>query len=128
MIARGGYILRDGDGNPDVVLIATGSEVGICVAAASALSADGIGVRVVSMPCLEAFEAQSAEYRRHVLGVDVPRLVVEAGVADGWWRYAGDRGNVLSMSTFGRSAPAKELFAHFGFTPEDVSAAARALV
>jgi len=127
-IMRGGYIVRDGAGAPSIVLIATGSELGPALQAAAQLDGDGISVRVVSMPCMETFEEQDDDYRMHVLGRDVPRLVIEAGVADGWWRYAGDRGNVLAMRTFGRSAPAGELFAHFGFTPEHIVEAARGLL
>jgi transketolase len=128
VIARGGYILRDGARTPAIVLIATGSEVALALQAAAELESGGVNVRVVSMPCVEAFAAQDESYRSHVLGTDVPRLIVEAGVDNGWWRYAGDRGAVIAMHTFGASAPAGELFVHFGFTPENIVATARALL
>jgi transketolase len=127
-VARGGYILRDTGGAPQIVLIATGSELAPALRAASALEADGIAVRVVSMPCVEAFAGQDDSYRRHVLGSDLPRLVVEAGVDVGWWKYAGDRGRVIAMHGFGASAPATALFEHFGFTVEHIVATAREML
>jgi transketolase len=128
MIARGGYILKNSVEAPQLVLIATGSEVALAVAAADALDADGIAVRVVSMPCVERFEAQSGDYKAHVLPAGSARLVIEAGVANGWWRYVGTRGDVIAMTTYGSSAPAEQLFEHFGFTREAVIAAARGLI
>jgi transketolase len=127
MIARGAYIVSTGEAAPDIVLIATGSELELVVAAAAELEAAGMAVRVVSMPCVERFEEQDPAYREHVLPPQSLRLVVEAGVADCWWRYAGDRGDVIAMRTFGQSAPAKQLYARFGFTVAAVVAAAKRL-
>jgi transketolase len=125
-IARGGYTLRDCDGDPDVLLIATGSEVALAVGAAETLAADGISARVVSMPCTSVFDAQEDEYREKVLPAAVSaRVVVEAGVTEAWWRYAGPGGRVIGIDRFGESAPAGELFEHFGFTVDNVVAAAR---
>jgi transketolase len=128
MISRGGYVLRNSDSAPDIVLIATGSEVALAVEAATELESAGMAVRVVSMPSVERFEAQDSTYRNHVLPEGTARLIIEAGVAGGWWRYAGDKGDVIAMTTFGQSAPAGELFARFGFTVEAVAEAARRLV
>jgi transketolase len=128
MVARGGYILSDSAEAPTLVLIATGSEVGLAVEAARTLAADGVAVRVVSMPSVERFDAQDPAYREHVLPAGTARLIIEAGVADGWWRFTAGRGDVVAMSTFGQSAPAKELFARFGFTPAAVVEAARRLL
>ena len=128
MISRGAYIVSNGDSSPEIVLIATGSELELVIAAAGSLEASGISVRVVSMPCVERFEEQDPAYREHVLPRGTVRLVVEAGVADGWWRYAGDRGDVIAMRSFGQSAPAKQLFARFGFTAAAVVDAARRLL
>jgi transketolase len=128
LVARGGYIVASSDGAPDIVLIATGSELALAVAAAAELEAGGTAVRVVSMPCVERFEEQNADYRAHVLPAGTARLVIEAGVADGWWRYIEGRGDVIAMTGFGQSAPAKALFARFGFTARAVVAAARRLI
>jgi transketolase len=128
MISRGGYILHNSDSAPDIVLIATGSEVALAVEAATELESAGTAVRIVSMPSVEMFAAQDAGYRNHVLPEGTVRLIIEAGAAGGWWRYAGDRGDVIAMTTFGQSAPAGELFARFGFTAQAVVAAARRLV
>jgi transketolase len=128
MISRGGYILLNSDQPPAIVLIATGSEIALAVGAAEELESGGISVRVVSMPSVERFEAQDAAYRSHVLPEGTARLVIEAGAAGGWWRYAGGNGDVISMTTFGQSAPASELFVRFGFTVEAVVDAARRLV
>ena len=125
-IRRGGYVLRATDGMPDVILIATGSEVALAVAAAGELAAQGIGARVVSMPCTELFDAQDAAYRESVLPAAVTaRVVIEAGVTEVWWRFAGAGGRVIGIDRFGESAPAEELFEHFGFTTAHVVAAAR---
>ncbi len=125
-IARGGYVLRDSDGDPDVILIATGSEVSLAVAAAEALAAVDVAARVVSMPCTNVFDAQDEAYRESVLPSAVTaRVAVEAGVTDGWWRYVGPNGRVIGIDQFGESAPAPELFAHFGITTENVAAAAK---
>jgi len=128
-IARGGYILKDCDGAPDILLIATGSEVQLAMGAADALAADGIKARVVSMPCTDAFDAQAADYRESVLPAAVTaRVAIEAGVTDGWWRYVGMHGRVIGLDRFGESAPANELFEHFGFTTDNVVAVVKDLL
>ena len=128
-IARGGYILKDCDGAPDILLIATGSEVQLAMGAADALAADGIKARVVSMPCTDAFDAQDADYRESVLPAAVTaRVAIEAGVTDGWWRYVGMHGRVIGLDRFGESAPANELFEHFGFTTDNVVAVVKDLL
>jgi transketolase len=128
-IARGGYVLRDAGGLPDIILIATGSEVALGVAAADALAADNINARVVSMPCTDLFDAQDAAYREQVLPVAVTaRVVIEAGVTETWWRYAGSQGRVVGLDRFGESAPAGELFEHFGFSTSNVVALAKELL
>ncbi len=125
-IARGGYVLKDCDGTPDIILIATGSEVALAVSAADALSADGIGARVVSMPCTDLFDSQDEAFRQSVLPSAVTvRVAVEAGVTDGWWRYVGPQGRVVGIDRFGASAPADKLFAHFGFSTENVVTVAK---
>jgi transketolase len=128
-IARGGYVLRDCDGTPDTLLIATGSEVALAVAAAEALAADGVKARVISMPCPSLFDVQDEEYRESVLPAFVTaRVAVEAGATESWWRYVGPDGDVVGLDRFGESAPAGELFEHFGFTPANVAAAARKVI
>ncbi len=120
-IERGGYVLRDCEGTPDVIVIATGSEVGIAVEAAAASSKK---VRVVSMPCTSVFDAQDAGYRESVLPSSVTaRVAVEAAVTDGWWKYVGSGGKVVGIDTFGESAPAGALFELFGFTAENIGKA-----
>jgi transketolase len=119
-VARGGYVLVDSGGRPDCVLIATGSEVGLAVDAARRLAETGRRIRVVSMPCTAIFDMQPQQYRDSVLPPGVPRVAIEAGVRDGWWRYLGGNGAVIGMDGFGASAPAKKLFEHFGFTPDNV--------
>lgn len=128
-IARGGYVLKDCAGTPEVILIATGSEVGITVEAADKLAAAGTKVRVVSMPSTDAFDKQDATYRESVLPKAVSaRVAVEAGIADYWYKYVGLNGAVVGMTSFGESAPAEELFKEFGFTVENVVAQAQALL
>ncbi len=125
-ITRGGYILIDTDGKPDLILIATGSEVTLVVSAAEQLAGDGIKTRVVSMPCTDLFDAQSDKYRQQVLPDEVTaRVVVEAGVTETWWRYAGPLGRIVGIDRYGKSAPADELFEHFGFSSDNVVAVAR---
>ena len=125
-VARGGYVLKDCAGTPDILLIATGSEVQLAVSAAAALAADGIAARVVSMPSTDVFDAQDADYRESVLPAAVTaRVAIEAGVTDGWWRYVGMAGQVVGLDRFGESAPANELFEHFGFTTDNVVAIAK---
>jgi transketolase len=127
LIRRGGYIVADAQ-NPKVILLATGSELGLALGAYKQLTTDGIAARVVSMPCTQLFDAQSADYKRAVLPHEVPTLAIEAGVPDGWWKYVGHHGDVVGMTSFGESAPASVLMKHFGFTLENVIARARALV
>ena len=119
-VAKGGYVLADAGGVPECVLIATGSEVALAADAAKALAEKGRRIRVVSMPCTDLFDAQSRQYRETVLPPGVPRVAIEAGVGDGWWRYVGGAGAVIGMTSFGASAPAKLLFEHFGFTRDNV--------
>lgn len=120
-IGRGGYILRDCAGTPELILIATGSEVGLAVNAYNTLTAQGRKVRVVSIPCTSLFDAQDAAYRQQVLPLEVSnRIAIEAGHADYWYKYVGLDGRVLGMTTYGESAPAGELFEMFGFTEEKV--------
>ncbi len=126
-LANGAYVLADApDGKPDVILIGTGSEVALCVAARDLLAKDKIKARVVSMPCRELFDAQDEAYRESVLPASVTaRVTVEEASPIGWDRYAGPKGIVLGMNTFGLSAPLKVVSEHFGFTPERVAAAAK---
>ncbi len=124
--ARGGYVLKDTGGTPDIVLIATGSEVALAVNAADALLADGIKARVVSMPSTDVFDAQDEAYRDSVLPAAITaRVAIEAGVTDGWWRYVGTKGRIVGLDRFGESAPADELFEHFGFTTENIVTVAK---
>ncbi|MCL9773647.1 transketolase [Vibrio methylphosphonaticus] len=128
-IAKGGYILKDCAGKPDLIIIATGSEVELAVNAAAELTAEGKKVRVVSMPATDTFDKQDAEYRESVLPSDVTaRIAVEAGIADFWYKYVGFGGKIIGMTTFGESAPAGELFKMFGFTTENVVETARTLL
>ncbi|WP_114634020.1 transketolase [Vibrio splendidus] len=128
-IAKGGYILKDCEGKPELILIATGSEVELAVSAATELTAEGKKVRVVSMPATDAFDKQDAEYRESVLPADVTaRIAVEAGIADFWYKYVGFGGKIIGMTTFGESAPAGELFKMFGFTTENVVNTAKELL
>jgi transketolase len=120
-IRRGGYVLVDCAGVPECILIATGSEVALIVDAAKQLTLQGRRIRVVSMPSTNVFDAQDAAYRETVLPKAVTkRVAVEAGVRDGWWQYVGMQGAIVGMQTFGASAPAKDLFKHFGFTVDNV--------
>ena len=128
-IAKGGYILKDCEGQPELILIATGSEVELAVEAAAQLSADGKAVRVVSMPSTDAFDKQDEAYREAVLPSSVTkRIAVEAGIADFWYKYVGFGGKIIGMTTFGESAPADELFKMFGFTTENAVKTAKELL
>ena len=129
-VRRGAYVLEDAhSGSPSLILIASGSEVGLILAAADALRQEGIAVRCVSMPSWDLFESQPQSYRDEVLPPAVTaRLAVELGVEQGWSRYVGDRGHTLSVDRFGASAPAGELMAHYGFTAANVAAEARKLL
>jgi transketolase len=125
-VAQGAYVLVDSEEAPDVILIATGSEVSLALEARDELAADGIGVRVVSMPCSELFDRQPQAYRDEVLPPHIKeRVAIEQASALGWARYVGDNGAIVAMNTFGASAPLKELVQKFGFTPEAVSTVAR---
>ena len=127
--AKGGYVLADSEGEPEVILIGTGSEVQLCMSAYEALSAEGTKARVVSMPSWDLFERQPEEYRHSVLPPAIKaRVTVEQGSIIGWDRYAGTEGTVIGMNTFGASAPLKDLQGKFGFTPDKVLEAARAQV
>lgn len=128
-IRRGGYVLLDSDGAPELILIATGSEVELAVQAYKALSAKGHKVRVVSMPSTDVFEAQDAAYREAVLPAAVSkRVAVEAGIVDTWYKYVGLNGKVIGMTGFGESAPAEQLFEYFGITTNAVIEAAESLL
>ncbi|MFS2222133.1 transketolase [Pantoea sp. B65] len=128
-ISRGAYVLLDAEGTPDVILIATGSEVEITLGAAQKLSASGHKVRVVSMPSTDMFDKQDAAYRESVLPSTVTaRVAVEAGIADYWYKYVGLNGAIVGMTGFGESAPAEKLFVEFGFTVENIVSHAEALL
>ena len=128
-LARGGYVLAEASGaKPDVVLLASGSEVSIALAARDTLEQAGTATRVVNMPCLELFAEQTQSYRDDVLPLGVPKLAIEAAHPMPWYRWVGDRGDVMGMERFGESAPVKDVFPHFGFTPERVVERARALL
>ncbi len=127
-IAAGGYVLSDSNGAPRVVLIATGSEVDLAVQAKAKLDAAGIGTRVVSLPCTAVFDRQDAAYRERVLPRGIPRVAIEAGVTDGWYKYVGLEGAIIGIDRFGESAPAKDLFNYFGFTADNVVATVRKLL
>jgi transketolase len=125
-VARGGYVLLEADGNTEALIIATGSEVGLAVEAAKELSSSGVKVSVVSMPNPGLFMQQDADYRQSVLPASVTaRVAVEAGVTAGWASFVGDKGRVIGIDRFGASAPASELFKHYGLTAEHVSQAVR---
>ncbi|HBC6575475.1 TPA: transketolase [Proteus mirabilis] len=128
-IEKGGYILKDCDGTPELIFIATGSEVELAVNAYDQLTAEGRKVRVVSMPATDAFDKQDADYRETVLPAAVKaRVAIEAGIADYWFKYVGLDGVIVGMHSFGESAPANELFAEFGFTVENVVTQAKTLL
>ena len=128
LCARGAYELLPATGKAQVTLIATGSEVEIAMAARDLLQADGIGARVVSAPCLELFDMQEQGYRHKTLGLDTVRISIEAGATFGWERYVGDKGGLIGINSFGASAPYKELYKHFGLTPQAVAQKARGLL
>ncbi|HXA55246.1 MAG TPA: transketolase C-terminal domain-containing protein, partial [Solirubrobacteraceae bacterium] len=127
-LERGGYVLWDSAPNPEAILISTGAEVPLTLDAARALADGGAAVRVVSMPCMELFEAQSAEYRDTVLPPAVTaRLAVEPGASMSWWKWVGSGGDVLGIDRFGASAPGARVLEELGFSVENVAARARAL-
>ncbi|MCB1805989.1 MAG: transketolase, partial [Candidatus Competibacteraceae bacterium] len=120
-VRRGGYILLDTDGSPEAIIIATGSEVDVAMVAARQLNEQGRRIRVVSMPAVNAFEAQDETYRESVLPAAVKaRVAVEAGVSAAWYKYVGTEGRVIGLDRFGASAPAGVLFEHFGITAAEV--------
>jgi transketolase len=129
-VRRGGYVLRDAaNGAPELLLIATGSELALAYGAAEALEADGIPTRVVSLPCWERFEAQDRAYRDTVLPPSAKkRVTIEMGISLGWERYAGDEGAIIGIDHFGASAPAGTILREFGFTVERVADVARRVV
>ena len=128
-VKRGGYVLKDCDGTPELIFIATGSEVELAVKAAEVLTAEGKKVRVVSMPSTNRFDKQDAAYRESVLpAVVTKRVAIEAGIADFWYKYVGFEGRVVGMNSFGESAPADQLFKLFGFTVDNVVAKAKEIL
>ncbi|EMN0795541.1 transketolase, partial [Klebsiella pneumoniae] len=129
-VARGGYVLKECTGSqPELIFIATGSEVELAVAAWDKLTAEGVKARVVSMPSTDAFDKQDAAYRESVLPKAVTaRVAVEAGIADYWFKYVGLNGAIVGMTTFGESAPAEQLFEEYGFTVDNVVAKAKGLL
>jgi transketolase len=128
-LRQGAYILSDCQGQPDIILIGTGSELQWCADAGEKLKAEGVKLRVVSMPSWEIFDRQPREYRERVLPSSVrKRLAVEAGVTSGWQKYVGLDGAVVGRDGFGASAPVKDVMKHFGFTTENVYNAAKALL
>lgn len=126
-VSKGGYVLEDAT-NPQVVLIATGSEVWPAMDAAKLLAADGIRARVVSLPSWKIFEEQTTAYKASVLPTGVPRLAVEAGATLGWWKYVGLEGDVIGLDRFGASAPGPIVMKELGFSAENVAARAKKLV
>jgi transketolase len=124
-IARGGYVLADSAAPPQVVLIGTGSEVGLALEAQKLLAAEGVAARVVSMPCTSVFDRQDRAWQAQVLPPGLPRVAVEAGQPDYWRKYVGLEGEAIGITSFGESAPAAKLYAHFGLTAENIAAAAR---
>ena len=128
-IKKGGYILKDSKNTPEIILIATGSEVSVAMESAKMLDSDGIDVRVVSMPCNNIFNQQPDSYRSAVLPKSVKsRLAIEAGITNFWWQYVGSEGDVIGIDEFGLSAPANELFEYFGFTVKNITKRARSLI
>jgi transketolase len=129
-VLRGGYVLWDAPGgDPELILISTGAEVGETFKAAKALAEDGHRARVVSMPCMELFEEQGEDYREEVLPASITaRLAVEPGARMSWWRWVGDRGDVLGLDRFGASAPGTTVLEELGFTAENIAERARALL
>ena len=128
-VKRGAYVLKDCEGTPELIFIATGSELELAVKAAEALSAEGKKVRVVSMPSTNRFDKQDAAYRESVLPAAVTkRVAIEAGISDFWYKYVGFNGRIVGMNSFGESAPADQLFKLFGFTVENVVAKAKEIL
>ncbi|MDQ3189642.1 MAG: transketolase, partial [Pseudomonadota bacterium] len=131
VIRRGAYVMieaANGVGSAQAVLIATGSEVGLAVDAQNRLARQGVAVRVVSMPATTVFDRQSTKYKSHVLPEGVPRIAIEAGVTDFWWKYVRADGAVIGIDRFGESAPAKDVFEYFGFTVDNVVATVKQVI
>jgi transketolase len=126
-LEKGGYVLRDAD-EPEIVLIASGSEVSLALEAADLLAAEGVAGRVVSMPSWKLFASQTAAYQDSVLPPEIPRIAIEAGVGMGWERWVGSTGKIVSIERFGASGPYQTVMAEFGFTAENVAAEARSLL
>jgi transketolase len=128
-VSKGAYVLVESSRDPEVILIATGSEVSLALTAQVTLESAGVSTRVVSAPCLEWFDAQSADYRESVLPHAVTaRISVEAGIAQGWWKYVGSGGRCISLEHFGASAGAEKLYAEFGITSDAIVAAAQEIL
>jgi transketolase len=128
-ISKGGYILKDCEGEPQVILMATGSEVELATTAADVLAAEGVKVRVLSMPCTDLFDRQDMAYKESILPASVTaRVAIEAGSTSLWYKYVGLQGAVIGLDRFGESAPAKELFEYFGITAEKLVEAAKNLI
>jgi transketolase len=127
-VRRGGYVLKNGNDAPRAVIIATGSEVALALGAQERLAAEGVPVRVVSMPSTGTFDRQDEAYRSEVLPRGVPRVAVEAGVSDLWRKYVGTEGAVVGLDRFGESAPGDQVFKHFGFTADHVAAAVKRIL
>lgn len=125
MCSRGGYVLKAGEGADDIVLLASGSEVHLAVEAHKELSAQGISARVVSVPCMDLFLDQDEKYIRSVIGKDLPKIAIEAGIRQGWDGLIGRQGGFVGMKSFGASAPGAALFEHFGITTNAIVAKAR---
>jgi transketolase len=126
LCAKGAYVLAEAGGARQVTLLASGSEIAIALAARDTLEAEGVATAVVSMPCWERFDAQDQAYRQSVLGPGSVRVAIEAAIMQGWEKYIGDNGATVGMTGFGASAPADQLYEHFGITAEAVVAAAKA--
>jgi len=128
-VAQGGYVLTETNGQPDLILVATGSEVSLAVSAKSELEKEGRSVRVVAMPSRELFDRQPEAYKQRVLGgADAKRITIEAGIALGWDRFAGPNGKVLSIDTFGASGPGGAVMEYFGFSVGNVVRVAKELL
>src|SRR5690625_2160287 len=127
-ISKGGYVLREAKGRLQAIIIATGSEVELALQAQKQLAEKDIHARVVSMPCVELFEAQERSWREQVLPVEIPKMAVEAGSTLGWYKYVGTEGVVVGLDKYGKSAPAADLFEHFGITAAHVVAAVESIL
>jgi transketolase len=129
LVGRGAYVISESSKDPQVILIASGSEVSIALSAQQTLESSGVSTRVVSAPCLEWFDAQDVQYRESVLPSKVTaRVSIEAGISQGWWKYVGSHGRCISLEHFGASAGAEKLYAEFGITAEAVVAAAQEIL